>query len=111
MFAGSKKIVNVVLIIDSNNFQNDGCSDDILKINDYGSMIESFGWNVIRINGHNYNEMSKAFENFSKEKPNAIICTTIKGKGISFMENNGIWHHNNMTEDEYVQALKELGEN
>ncbi|MFR3313010.1 MAG: transketolase [Alphaproteobacteria bacterium] len=109
MFAGAKKINNIVLILDNNGMQLDGFSKDILPITSWFSKFVAFGWNSVEINGHDFNEIDKAFRMLS-EKPLAIIANTIKGKGISFMENNPDWHHSSLSEEEYNQALKELEE-
>ena len=71
---------------------------------------ESFGWNVIEINGHDFREMKTAFETckLTKDKPSIIIAHTIKGKGVSFMEDDNNWHYRIPNEEELTEALKEL---
>lgn len=107
--ASEMKLNNLVAIVDQNGFRNDGetAYKDGLKLAD---MWASFGWNTISIDGHNHEEILEAFENAQQEssKPTAIIATTIKGKGFSFMEANNDWHHNRITKSVYEQCLAEL---
>ena len=71
--------------------------------------FKAFGWEVIEIDGHSITQILHAFESrLSTEKPTAIIAKTVKGKGISFMENNNEWHHNRLTQSKYNQAMLEL---
>lgn len=107
MFAGHKNIDNLILILDNNNLQNDGRSKDVLDITKWKEKFEAFNWNTVEIDGNNMEEIVNAFEN-NKKYPLVIISNTIKGKGISFMENVPKWHHNSLTEEEYNQAMKEL---
>ena len=73
---------------------------------------EAFGWNVIKIDGHNFEEIAKAVEqaNATKGQPTLILATTVKGKGVSFMENEAGWHGVAPSAEEYEAAMKELGE-
>jgi transketolase len=112
MSASSLKLDNLTAIVDDNGFQNEmEPSETILDTTDFGDKWESFGWNVCSVNGHNISELYNAFVECNvKNKPKVIIAHTIKGKGVSFMENNNEWHHNRLTEVNYKQALKEMGE-
>lgn len=107
MFAGSHKLTNLVAIIDYNNMQSDGFRKDILPI-DYKPIWTSFGWQVAECDGHNVEELMNTFETQIHDKPLVVIANTIKGKGVSFMENNKEWHHNKLTEEQYKQAMDEL---
>ncbi len=109
MFAGCKKINNLILILDDNKMQLDGRSENILPITQWRDKFEAFGWNVVEIDGNNMQEIINIFES-NKKYPLAIISNTIKGKGVSFMENVDKWHHNKLSEVEYHRAIKELGE-
>ena len=71
-------------------------------------MWGSFGWEVITSDGHNVKQLMEAFKQNNTDNPKVIIANTIKGKGISFMENSKDWHHNRLTDDLYQKALKEL---
>lgn len=100
---------NLILYIDKNGFQSDGAVDNIMHI-DIASALRVLGWNVFEINGHDtdaiYNATMEALE--STDSPSAIIAETVKGKGISFMENNNAWHHGHLTNEQYEQSLNEL---
>ncbi len=110
MFAGFKKLNNLIAIIDRNKCQNDGYVAETLEIDPLDEKIKSFNWNVIEIDGHNFEEIFEAFEQASNsDKPFAIIANTIKGKGVSFMENDPQWHGKALDEEQLKKALKELG--
>ena len=109
MLAPKYKLDNLLCLIDYNKGQNDGYVKDILDLGDLISKIHSFGWNVIEINGHDDNEIKESFKFFDNKNgiPKCIILNTIKGKGVSFMENSE-WHSRVPTEEEYLKAKKEL---
>ena len=92
MTAGSKKLNNIVAIIDKNNFQQDGSLSEIKNIDPIDEKIKSFGWDVETTNGHSFQDLSECLGNKNEDKPLMIIAETIKGKGISFMEGNNDWH-------------------
>jgi len=112
MSASSLKLDNLIAIVDDNGFQNEiEPSKTILDSSDIGDKWKSFGWNVCSVDGHNISDLYNAFVKGNIEnKPKVVIAHTIKGKGVSFMENNNEWHHNRLTEVNYKQALQELGE-
>ena len=101
---------NICVIVDNNNLQIDGSVDKVMNPYPIDKKFESFGFYVINIDGHNFYEILNAFEKArnNKGKPTAIIAKTIKGKGISFMENNVSWHGKAPNEEEYNIALDEL---
>lgn len=106
--ASNLKLDNLTVVIDKNGFQQDGPVDEILSV-DIEAMAKACKWNVIVINGHNHQELQDAFmQSFNNDMPKCIIANTIKGKGVSFMENDNNWHHTNMNEKQYNQALEEL---
>ncbi|MDB1124921.1 transketolase [Vibrio algarum] len=110
MAAGKYKLDNLVFIVDKNNLQMDGTSDQIMPLLSVEDKFESFGWNVVSIDGHDISQVMKAFEaarNY-KGKPTCIVASTIKGKGVSFMENVRNWHGKAPSDDEYHEALAEL---
>ena len=107
MFAGAKKVNNLILILDNNKMQLDGNSTDIMPITKWKEKFDAFEWNSIEIDGNDMSQIDKAFKQ-NLNYPLVIIANTIKGKGISFMENDPKWHHNSMTEEEYNQATLEL---
>ncbi|MBI4687075.1 MAG: transketolase [Nitrospirae bacterium] len=108
MFAGHHKLNNLIAIIDYNKIQALGCTRDIIDLNPLGRKWESFGWDVQEIDGHDFEQIFNAMSSLSPEKPNVIILHTIKGKGVSFMQDQVLWHYRAPDELEYKRALKEL---
>ncbi|MCQ2744453.1 MAG: transketolase [bacterium] len=109
MEASHRKLNNLIAIVDRNRLQIDGSTEDVMAIGDASEKIKSFGWNTVEIDGHNYNEIYEAFEKSKKsDKPFAIIANTIKGKGVSFMENQAGWHGKAPNDEQYEKALAEL---
>ena len=103
------KLDNLFAIVDRNNFQQTGSNEEIMSVGDLESKWESFGWQVVGVDGHNIAELYDAFTaEYEKNKPVAIIAHTIKGKGFSFSENNNDWHHAPLTTSQYEIAIKEL---
>ena len=103
------KLDNLVVTIDRNNFQQTGASKDIMNYNDLKKMWESFGYYTLEVDGHNFDELLKAYnDNSEKSKPKIVIANTIKGKGISFAENDNNWHHAVLTKNLYDKAMEEL---
>jgi len=111
MAASNYKLNNLTAIIDRNNMQNDGSSDDILKYKSMERMWDSFGWYTFEINGHDTRALFDSLKSDKNgDRPKAIIANTTKGKGISFMENVSMWHHGKLTEKLYSDALSELSD-
>ena len=109
MYAGSNKIENLCVILDNNKFQNEKSIDETLKIHPIELKWESFGWNVITLNGHAIDELLNAYDQFFvSDKPTIIIANTIKGSGVDFMESNNTWHAKTMNEDDYQRAIQQL---
>ena len=111
MTSSHYKLDNLCLIVDNNNLQIDGAVSDVMNIYPIDEKFKSFGFEVINVDGHNIPELISAFEQAKKVKgkPTVIIANTIKGKGVSFMENEAGWHGKAPNEEEYKQAMKELG--
>ena len=107
MSASALKVNNLTCIIDNNKLQSDGSTKDIIDCKNLNSKWQSFGWEVIEIDGHNFQEIHQSF-NTKCEKPKLILAHTIKGKGIEFMENNNSWHHGRLTETLFNQAIENL---
>ena len=104
------KLDNLCVIVDNNNLQIDGTVDKVMNPYPIDSKFKSFGFNVINIDGHNIEEIIKAF-NLAKQtkgKPTAIIAKTTKGKGVSFMEDQVGWHGKAPNDEEYNIAIEEL---
>ena len=110
MTSSHYKLDNLCVIVDNNNLQIDGKINEVMSSYPIDKKFESFGFNVININGHDFNEIITALETAKKikEKPTAIIAKTIKGKGISYMENEASWHGKAPNEEQYNIAIEEL---
>lgn len=109
MDAPARKLDNLTAIIDRNGLQIDGCTEDIKPLGNLAEKIRAFNWNVIEIDGHDIEQIYDAIELAKTAgRPTAIIAKTIKGKGVSFMENNAGWHGKAPKKEEYEKALEEL---
>lgn len=110
MSASHYKLDNLCVVIDNNNLQIDGQVDKVMNIYPLDQKFKSFGFEVIKIDGHDMNQIINAFNKAKtiKEKPTVIIAKTIKGKGVSFMENVADWHGKAPNEEEYKIAMQEL---
>ena len=110
MFAGSRKLDNLVVIVDNNGLQIDGPIDEVNSPYPIGAKFEAFNFNVVEIDGHDFDQIADAFKQAKecKGKPTAIIMKTIKGKGVSFMENQVSWHGSAPNDEQCKQALEEL---
>ena len=110
MSAVNYKLDNLTVFIDNNHFQSDGISEKIMNVsNCYAGMLQALGFQVIETDGNSIAEVYDAFMLPHEEgKPKVLIGNTIKGKGISFMENNNDWHHNRLTKEQLDDALNEL---
>lgn len=110
MSASQLCLSNLTMIIDANGIQLGGTTKEIMEMSNLRERFESFGWDVIEVDGHDISALFEVFMSGNTEKPKAIIAKTIKGKGVSFMENNIDWHHAVLTEKLYKEAIAELGE-
>ncbi len=109
MTANRYHLNNLTVILDYNHLQIDGFIEDIKNPMPTLNRFKSFGFNVIEIDGHDFTDIKRGFEESrNSDKPVFIIANTIKGKGVSFMENNVAWHGTPPKEEEYLKALKEL---
>ncbi len=110
MFGAYHNVDNCVAIVDYNKIQLDGFVKDIMNIEPLGEKWRSFGWHTVEFDGHDLDAVDRAFNEAraTKGKPTALIANTIKGKGVSFMENNPKWHGVAPSPDEVAAALKEL---
>ena len=111
MSAAHYKLDNMVAILDHNGLQIDGKNEDVMTVAPVVEKFQAFGWNVIQIDGHDFEQILDAFKQARacKGKPTMIVAETIKGKGVSFMENNAGWHGKALDEEQTKQALAELG--
>lgn len=110
MAASKNKLDNLCVILDHNGLQIDGKVEEVAGLVDIKEKFESFGFHVITVDGHNIEELIHAFDSskHQKEMPTMIIANTIKGKGVSFMENEASWHGKAPNEEQYHQAIQEL---
>lgn len=108
-FAGSKSLSNLCLVMDDNGMQNDGDSAKVLQIVNWTDRLRTFGWTVAEADGHDHSSLKAAFASDSPGKPLFVHATTVKGKGVPFMENAQPWHHNKMSPDQYSEAIASLG--
>ena len=110
MTSSKYKLDNLCLIVDNNNLQIDGTIEEVKSSYPIDKKFESFGFNVLKIDGNNIEDILRAFyiAKNTKHKPTCIIAKTVKGKGVSFMENKAEWHGKAPSEEEYNLAMKEL---
>jgi transketolase len=110
MFAGKYKLHNLIAIVDRNNIQIDGFTEDVMPLEDLKGKWESFGWHVQEINGNNIESVidAAAIARSVTNRPSVIIAHTIPGKGVDFMENDYHWHGYGKSPDDYKKALKKL---
>ena len=110
MLAGSRKLDNLVVIVDNNNLQIDGTIEEVNSPYPIDKKFEAFNFHVITINGNDMDEIAAALKEARKTKgmPTAIIAKTTKGKGVSFMENQAGWHGKAPNDEQYAQAMEEL---
>lgn len=110
MLAGNRQLDNLVAIVDYNGLQIDGTIEEVNSAYPIADKFKAFNWNVIEIDGHNYDEIEEAFNNAkqTKGKPTCIVMKTVKGKGVSYMENAVGWHGKAPNDEEYEIAMGEL---
>lgn len=109
MFASTYHLDNLVAIIDRNRLQIGGDTETIVKLEPLAERWRAFGWEVREVNGHDFNELIDAMKSFGPNgMPHLVIAKTIKGKGVSFIENNYRWHHGTLNDEQYKQALSDL---
>ncbi|NMM62261.1 transketolase [Clostridium sp. P21] len=111
MAAAQYKLDNLTAFVDHNGLQIDGPCKEVMSAEPITDKFAAFGWNVIEADGHNFEELINAIEEAKKVKgkPTVVVCKTIKGKGVSFMENQVGWHGNAPSMEQCEQALKEIG--
>ena len=110
MFAGHRKLDNLCVIVDNNNLQIDGTVEDVCSPYPIDEKFKAFNFHVINIDGNDFDQIRAAFEEAKQTKgqPTAIIAKTVKGKGVSFMENNAGWHGKAPNDEEYKIAMEDL---
>jgi len=110
MFAGARKLDNLVVIVDNNGLQIDGDIADVCSPYPIADKFKAFNFNVIEIDAHDFEQIADAFKKAKATKgmPTAIIAKSIKGKGVSFMENQAGWHGSAPNDEQYAQAMADL---
>jgi len=110
MFASHKKLTNLIAIVDNNNLQIDGTLNEVCSPEPITDKFTAFGWHVITMDAHDFDDIDRAFSEAEKvtDKPVAIIQKSVKGKGISFMENQVGWHGTAPNKEQYEKAMAEL---
>ena len=113
MSAAHYGLDNLCAVVDHNGLQIDGKNDDVMRVNPIADKFKAFGWNVIAIDGHDMEQIVKAFADAMDVKnsgrPTVIVAETVKGKGVSFMENQAGWHGKAPNDEQAAQAMTELG--
>ena len=108
MLASQKQLSSFTVIVDCNEMQAMGDCADVINMEPMLDKWKSFGWYVAEINGHDHDALRKAFKEDSGDKPKVILARTVKGKGVSFMEHQILWHYRDPQGDVYEQAVAEL---
>lgn len=108
MSASQFSLDNLTAIIDRNHLCYDGPTEEVMRLGDLPLKLKSFGFNTISCDGHNIADLLNAFDNLSDDMPNAILCDTVKGKGLSFAENRPEWHQKALSQEQYDHALADL---
>jgi transketolase len=109
MSAAQFHLGNLVAVVDNNNFQSDGASEEIISASNLSSKWRSFGWNVVDVDGHDVEKLLESLSTLHADTvPTCVVAHTIKGKGVDFMESNNEWHHNRLTQASYEKAIASL---
>lgn len=108
MFAGSRGLGNLAVVVDDNRMQADGNSEEVLRCNAAG-LFGAAGWDVVECDGHSVPAIMEALGRQGGKRPLAVVAHTVKGKGVSFMENAKEWHHSRLSQAQFEQAMQEIG--
>ncbi|MGA2298705.1 MAG: transketolase [FCB group bacterium] len=109
-FAKAKELDNLVAIVDYNGIQSIDFTDKLTGYTSFAEKFKAFGWNTIEVDGHNFSELLDAFDNIDLDSvfPTALICKTVSGKGVSFIENDVLWHYRTPSKEDLANAMVEL---
>lgn len=110
LIAKQHNLSNIVAWVDNNKLQAMGPTKDIVNVEPVDEMVRAFGWDVQRIDGHDFAQIESAVEKLKGTLPHMIVCDTVKGKGWKRAENNNLYHYKNISEEEYAEAMKELSQ-
>ena len=109
MMAAHYNLSNLCIFVDSNGLQIDGPVAEVMNPQPFDEKFKAFGWNVCVIDGHDLDQIAEACKNArNSDKPTAVICNTVKGKGVSYMENNVAWHGSAPNDEQYAIACADL---
>ncbi len=111
LFAAHARLDNLMIIVDANGFQAMGTTDEVMELGDLNAKFSAFNFDVRTVDGHDMTAISTAIESLENERngrPKALVAKTVKGKGVSYMENVNAWHYSRLNQDLYAQALREL---
>ena len=109
LFAGHHRLENLCAVIDYNKLQSIGRVSDTVSLEPFAAKWRAFGWSAQRVDGHDHDALRTAFAERAANRPTCIIADTVKGRGVSFMENEVLWHYRAPQGEEYVAAMRELG--
>lgn len=114
MFGAKLRLPNLLAIVDKNGMQIDGATATVMpSLDPLGAKYQAFGWEILEVDGHNLemviDELTAAFANVAKGRPTVVISHTVRGHGVSFMENSPKWHAGKITDEQYAVAMKDLG--
>jgi len=109
LFAGHHRLANLCVIIDYNKLQSLGRVAETINLEPFGAKWRAFGWNALRVDGHDHHALRAALAERADNRPTCIVADTVKGRGISFMENQVLWHYRAPRGEEYIAAMRELG--
>ena len=112
LFAAHFKLDNLIVIVDKNGFQAMGSTDEVIGLGNIEEKLRAFGFDAVTIDGHDEDAIDDAYTRMKAAgngRPKAIVGVSVKGKGVSFMENNNIWHYTRLTPDTHAAAIRELG--
>lgn len=109
LFAGHHRLANLCVVIDHNKLQSIGPVSEALNLEPFDEKWRAFGWATLRVDGHDHDALRSAFAQAASDRPTCIIADTVKGRGVSFMENQVLWHYRAPKGEEFIAAMRELG--
>jgi transketolase len=112
LFASHFKLDNLIVVVDKNGFQAMGSTDEVIGLGNIEEKFRAFGFDAVTIDGHDEDAIDGAYTRMKQSgngRPKAIVGVSVKGKGVSFMENNNVWHYTRLTADTHAAAVRELG--
>jgi transketolase len=111
LFAAHSKLDNLIVIVDANGFQAMGTTDEVMNLSDIAAKLHAFGFDTLRIDGHDETAIDRAYRDLKSrrnKRPKAVIASTVKGKGVSFMEHDNAWHYMRLDPETYAAAVAEI---